>query len=44
MACVLSLIHIFRIIEKAVEEVEAKWQELEQPEETDNLEETEEIA
>lgn len=35
---------IIRIIEKAVEEVEAKWQELEQPEETDNLEETEEIA
>lgn len=29
---------------KAVEEVEAKWQGLEQPEETDNLEETEEIA
>ena len=35
---------IIRIIEKAVEEVEAKWQELEQPEEIDNLEETEEIA
>lgn len=35
---------IIRIIEKAVEEVEAKWQGLEQPEETDNLEETEEIA
>lgn len=36
---------IIRIIEKAVEEVEAKWQELEQPEEieeTDNLEEAEE--
>ena len=35
---------IIRIIEKAVEEVEAKWQELEQPEEieeTDNLEEAE---
>lgn len=32
---------IIRIIEKAVEEVEAKWQELEQPEETDNMEETE---
>ena len=35
---------IIRIIEKAVEEVEAKWQELDQPEEieeTDNLEETE---
>ena len=33
---------IIRIIEKAVEEVEAKWQELEQPEEnaeTDRLEE-----
>ena len=35
---------IIRIIEKAVEEVEAKWQELEQLEEIDNLEETEEIA
>ena len=35
---------IIRIIEKAVEEVEAKWQELEQPEEIGNLEETEEIA
>ncbi len=37
---------IIRIIEKAVEEVEAKWQELEQPEETveaDRLEEAEEI-
>ena len=35
---------IIRIIEKAVEEVEAKWQGLEQPEEieeTDNLEEAE---
>ena len=35
---------IIRIIEKAVEEVEAKWKELEQPEEieeTDNLEEAE---
>lgn len=35
---------IIRIIEKAVEEVEAKWQELEQPEETaeaDRLEEAE---
>lgn len=38
---------IIRIIEKAVEEVEAKWQELEQPEETaeaDRLEEAEESA
>ena len=39
---------IIRIIEKAVEEVEAKWQELEQPEETpeaDRMEEsTEETA
>ena len=35
---------IIRIIEKAVEEVEAKWQELEQPEETDNLEETEDTS
>ncbi len=38
---------IIRIIEKAVEEVEAKWQELEQPEETvetDSLEEAEEIS
>ena len=38
---------IIRIIEKAVEEVEAKWQELEQPEETvetDRLEEAEEIS
>ena len=36
---------IIRIIEKAVEEVEAKWQELEQPEETaeaDRMEEVEE--
>ena len=36
---------IIRIIEKAVEEVEAKWKELDQPEEieeTDNLEETSE--
>ena len=35
---------IIRIIEKAVEEVEAQWQELDQPEEieeTDNLEEAE---
>ena len=38
---------IIRIIEKAVEEVESKWQELEQPEETvetDRLEEAEEIS
>lgn len=38
---------IIRIIEKAVEEVEAKWQELERPEETvetDRLEEAEEIS
>lgn len=38
---------IIRIIEKAVEEVEAKWQELDQPEEieeTDNLEETEDTS
>lgn len=38
---------IIRIIEKAVEEVEAKWQELEQPEETvetDRLEEAEQIS
>ena len=35
---------IIRIIEKAVEEVEAKWQELEQPEETENLEETEDTS
>lgn len=35
---------IIRIIEKAVEEVEAKWQELEQPEETDNMEETEDTS
>ena len=38
---------IIRIIKKAVEEVEAKWQELEQPEETvetDRLEEAEEIS
>ena len=38
---------IIRIIEKAVEEVEAKWQELEQPEETvetDRLEEADEIS
>ena len=38
---------IIRIIEKAVEEVEAKWQELEQSEEnaeTDRLEEAKEIA
>ena len=38
---------IIRIIEKAVEEVEAKWQELEQPEETvetDRLDEAEEIS
>ena len=36
---------IFRIIEKAVEEVETKWQELEQPEETpeaDRMEESDE--
>ena len=32
---------IIRIIEKAVEEVEAKWQELEQPEETAETPETE---
>ena len=38
---------LIRIIEKAMEEVEAKWQELEQPEETvetDRLEEAEEIS
>lgn len=38
---------IIRIIEKAVEEVEAKWQELDQPEEieeTDNLEEEEDTS
>ena len=35
---------IIRIIEKVVEEVEAKWQELEQPEETENLEETEDTS
>ena len=38
---------IIRIIEKAVAEVDAKWQELEQPEETvetDRLEEAEEIS
>ena len=35
---------IIRIIEKAVEEVEAKWKELEQPEETDNMEETEDTS
>lgn len=38
---------IIRIIEKAVEEVEAKWQELDQPEEieeTDNLEEAEDTS
>lgn len=38
---------IIRIIEKAVEEVEAKWQELNQPEEieeTDNLEEVEDTS
>lgn len=35
---------IIRIIEKPVEEVEAKWQELEQPEETENLEETEDTS
>ena len=38
---------IIRIIEKAVEEVEAKWNELEQPEEnaeTDRLEEAKETA
>lgn len=35
---------IIRIIEKAVEEVEAKWKELDQPEETDNLEETEDTS
>lgn len=38
---------IIRIIEKAVEEVEAKWKELEQPEEnaeTDRLEEAKETA
>ena len=38
---------INRIIEKAVEEVEAKWQELDQPEEieeTDNLEEAEDTS
>ena len=39
--------YIIRIIEKAVEEVEAKWQELDQPEEieeTDNLEEVEDTS
>ena len=38
---------IIRIIEKAVEEVEAKWKELEQPEEieeTENLEEAEDTS
>lgn len=38
---------IIRIIEKAVEEVEAKWKELEQPEEieeTDNLKEAEDTS
>ena len=38
---------IIRIIEKAVEEVEANWQELEQPEEieeTDNLKEAEDTS
>lgn len=38
---------IIRIIEKAVEEVEAKWQELDQPEEieeTDNLKEAEDTS
>ena len=38
---------LIRIIEKVVEEVEAKWKELEQPEETpeaDRLEEAEEIS
>ena len=38
---------LIRIIEKAVEEVEAKWKELKQPEETpeaDRLEEAEEIS
>ena len=38
---------IIRIIEKAVEEVEAKWQELDQPEEieeTDNWEEAEDTS
>ena len=38
---------IIRIIEKVVEEVEAKWQELDQPEEieeTDNLEEAEDTS
>ena len=38
---------IIHIIEKAVEEVEAKWQELDQPEEieeTDNLEEAEDTS
>ena len=38
---------IIRIIEKAVEEVEAKWKDLEQPEEiaeTDRLEEAKETA
>ena len=35
---------IIRIIEKAVEEIEAKWKELDQPEETDNLEETEDTS
>jgi len=38
---------LIRIIEKVVEEVEAKWQELDQPEEieeTDNLEEAEDTS
>ena len=35
---------IIRIIEKAVEEVEAKWQELEQPEETSEADRMEESA
>ena len=34
---------IIRIIEKAVEEVEAKWQELEQPEETPEADRMEEV-
>ena len=45
--CVKQKDFIIRIIEKAVEEVEAKWQELDQPEEieeTDNLEEAEDTS
>ena len=45
--CIKQKDFIIRIIEKAVEEVEAKWQELDQPEEnaeTDRLEEAKETA